>query len=304
MRVHFICVVSLFLFSSAVLAGKMTAEEYILEYKDAAIEEMERVGIPASITLAQGMLESGNGNSRLAIEANNHFGIKCHSDWTGATIYKDDDKKNECFRKYRKVSDSYRDHSDFLRNRSRYAFLFELKPDDYKAWAKGLKEAGYATNPKYPQLLIDLIERHELHQYDNGKTRKKEKPKKQLKDEPEIVVQARIQMSANFIKYVVVKEGESLRDIEKLTGVSKSRILKYNERDKEEIVEGEILYLQPKKKSAREKYYTVQQGDNLYQISQRFGVKMKAIIQRNRLPEDGTIQAGQELKLRGSKVKE
>jgi len=141
-------------------------ESYISKYSNAAVAEMERYGIPASITLAQGILESGNGESRLATEGNNHFGIKCHSNWNGETIIEDDDEKGECFRKYDKVADSYRDHSLFLTERGRYSFLFEYKKSDYKKWAKGLKKAGYATNPKYPTLLIDLIERYELYTYD------------------------------------------------------------------------------------------------------------------------------------------
>ena len=133
-----------------------------------AIGEMNQFGIPASITLAQGILESGNGESRLATEGNNHFGIKCHSNWNGETIIADDDEKGECFRKYRKIEESYRDHSLFLTENGRYAFLFELKKTDYKAWAKGLKKAGYATNPKYPTLLIDLIEKYDLSRFDKG----------------------------------------------------------------------------------------------------------------------------------------
>lgn len=139
---------------------RISREEYINTYKDDAIEEMQRTGIPASITLAQGILESGDGNSALARYARNHFGIKCHSDWKGATFTMDDDAKDECFRKYKHALESYKDHSDFLTGRNRYAFLFELKLTDYKGWAHGLKKAGYATNPKYPKLLIDIIERN------------------------------------------------------------------------------------------------------------------------------------------------
>ena len=154
-----------FLFSFLGFSQSKT-EKYILKYSSAAVDEMERYGVPASITLAQAILESGNGESRLATEGNNHFGIKCHLNWSGKTIIEDDDEKGECFRKYRKVSDSYRDHSLFLSERGRYSFLFEYKISDYKKWAKGLKKAGYATNPKYPTLLIDLIERYELYTYD------------------------------------------------------------------------------------------------------------------------------------------
>ena len=155
-----------FLFSSFLGFSQSKTENYISEYSSAAVDEMNRYNIPASITLAQGILESGNGESRLAVEGNNHFGIKCHSNWSGKTIIEDDDEKGECFRKYDKVSDSYRDHSLFLTERGRYSFLFEYKKSDYKKWAKGLKKAGYATNPNYPTLLIDLIERYELYTYD------------------------------------------------------------------------------------------------------------------------------------------
>jgi hypothetical protein len=157
----------LIIFPFLVVAQSKT-ESYISKYSSAASVEMDRYGIPASITLAQGILESGNGESRLAIEGNNHFGIKCHNNWSGKTIIEDDDEKGECFRKYDKVTDSYRDHSLFLTERGRYSFLFEYKKSDYKKWAKGLKKAGYATNPNYPTLLIDLIERYELYTYDKG----------------------------------------------------------------------------------------------------------------------------------------
>ena len=150
-----------------------TPQEYIEKWQEVAIEKMKVHKIPASITLAQGILESGSGNSSLARLANNHFGIKCHSSWKGETYYQDDDAKDECFRKYRKVIESYKDHADFLTGRNRYAFLFDLKTTDYKGWAKGLKKAGYATNPKYPELLIGIIERSELHQFDDPKAQKK-----------------------------------------------------------------------------------------------------------------------------------
>jgi len=158
----------LLIISPVLLVAQSKTESYISKYSSVAIDEMEKYSIPASITLAQGILESGNGESRLATEGNNHFGIKCHSNWNGKTIIEDDDEKGECFRKYEKVTDSYRDHSLFLTERDRYSFLFEYKKSDYKKWAKGLRKAGYATNPNYPTLLIDLIERYELYTYDKG----------------------------------------------------------------------------------------------------------------------------------------
>ena len=157
----------------AVLTPKISnIEDYVKVYSEIAMDEMIQFGIPASITLSQGILESGIGKGRLAVEANNHFGIKCH-DWNGKKIYHDDDEEQECFRKYDNPEYSYRDHSLFLSNRGRYSFLFNLKRDNYKQWAKGLKKAGYATDPKYPQKLIDLIERYELYKFDNKVLKKK-----------------------------------------------------------------------------------------------------------------------------------
>ena len=159
-------VLFLLLFSFQLSAQNMTRNEYIDKYKDEAIYQMKKYKIPASITLAQGILESGDGNSELAKKSNNHFGIKCHSDWKGERVYHDDDKKDECFRKYNKVRDSYDDHSEFLL-RPRYAALFEYALTDYKSWAKGLKKAGYATNPNYAKHLIKIIEENELHKLDD-----------------------------------------------------------------------------------------------------------------------------------------
>jgi len=156
------------------LSAQNNTEQYIAKYNGIAIDEMNRYGIPASITLAQGILESGSGESRLAKEGNNHFGIKCHDNWNGKTIIEDDDEKGECFRKYSKVAESYRDHSLFLTERGRYSLLFYYNKTDYEKWAKGLKKAGYATNPKYPSLLIDLIEKYNLNQYDKGNTKDKQ----------------------------------------------------------------------------------------------------------------------------------
>ena len=156
----------LFLFSSLLGFSQSKTKSYILKYSSIAVLEMNIYNIPASITLAQGILESGNGESRLAVDGKNHFGIKCHSNWRGKTIIEDDDEKGECFRKYSEVADSYRDHSLFLSERGRYSFLFTYKKSDYKKWAKGLKKAGYATNPNYPSLLIDLIEKYDLYNYD------------------------------------------------------------------------------------------------------------------------------------------
>src|SRR6185436_13089791 len=147
---------------------RMTQQDYIEKYKEDAIKDMKKTGVPACITLAQGLFESESGNSDLAREANNHFGIKCHKEWTGETFHKDDDEKNECFRKYNTVLESFDDHSNFLRTRDRYAFLFDLEMTDYKGWARGLKKAGYATNPEYAQKLIKIIEDFQLNELEKG----------------------------------------------------------------------------------------------------------------------------------------
>ena len=176
----------------------INTEDYVKFYSNIAMDEMIQFGIPASITLAQGILESGAGKGRLAVQANNHFGIKCH-DWNGKKIYHDDDEKQECFRKYDNPEYSYRDHSLFLTNRVRYSFLFDLKKDDYKQWAKGLKKAGYATDPKYPQKLIDLIQRYQLYKYDNIVLKKKNKPYKVKKGDTLFSISEKFNMPVDAI---------------------------------------------------------------------------------------------------------
>ena len=169
---------------SALCMADTPQRSYIEKYSDLAVEEMYRAGVPASITLAQGLLESGNGLSELAVKGNNHFGIKCHNTWTGAKVYHDDDRKGECFRKYDNPEESFRDHSDFLRYRDRYKFLFDYEPTDYKSWAYGLKAAGYATDPKYPEKLIRLIEEHELYLYDTMQAVSGEEVAQQIPQSP------------------------------------------------------------------------------------------------------------------------
>ena len=176
----------------------INTEDYVKFYSNIAMDEMIQFGIPASITLAQGILESGAGKGRLAVQANNHFGIKCH-DWNGKKIYHDDDEEQECFRKYDNPEYSYRDHSLFLSNRGRYSFLFDLKKDDYKQWAKGLKKAGYATDPKYPQKLIDLIQRYQLYKYDNIVLKKKNKPYKVKKGDTLFSISEKFNMPIDAI---------------------------------------------------------------------------------------------------------
>ena len=187
----------------------LNTEDYVKYYSNIAMDEMVQFGIPASITLAQGILESGAGKGRLAVQANNHFGIKCH-DWNGKKIYHDDDEEQECFRKYDNPEYSYRDHSIFLTNRGRYSFLFDLKRDDYKQWAKGLKKAGYATDPKYPQKLIDLIERYELYKYDNIVLKKKNRQYKVRRGDTLYSISEKFNMSVSSIKRLNNLQGDDL----------------------------------------------------------------------------------------------
>lgn len=264
---------------------RITREEYIETYKDDAIREMHRSGIPASITLAQGILESGDGNSPLAVYGKNHFGIKCHKGWKGKTMRIDDDEKNECFRKYNDVYDSFRDHSEFLTTRGRYSFLFELKITDYKGWAKGLKKAGYATNPKYPQLLIDLIEKHKLYQYDSyGKV-----PPKKLKkdrDSSPLALQKhnRTIKLYNHIKYIVAREGDTFYKITQDFDMNLWQIFKYNDLNKTDVLKvGDIIYLQPKRNKAKQEFHTVKAGETMRDISQLYGVKLKKLYRKNNL---------------------
>ena len=202
-----------------------TPLEYISYFKTVAINEMHLYGIPASITLAQGILESGSGKGRLARKANNHFGIKCHS-WNGDKIYHDDDEAQECFRKYKDPNTSYRDHSEFLANRKRYSGLFKLKITDYKGWAKGLRKAGYATDPKYPKKLISLIERYELHKFDKNFKNKHSKKKRS---------------SEKKIKSHVVKKGDTLYSISKLYNTTVDEIKKQNKLNSTELLIGQQL---------------------------------------------------------------
>jgi LysM repeat protein len=279
---------------------RITREEYIAIYKDDAIREMQKSGVPASITLAQGILESGDGNSPLAIYAKNHFGVKCHKSWNGETMHLDDDEKNECFRKYETVYESYKDHSNFLVTRSRYNFLFELKITDYKGWAKGLKKAGYATNPKYADLLIMLIEENKLDQYDNYA---RVPPRKLTKQRSSKMLAyskiPRVIKLHNNIKYVKVKEGDTFYRITKDYNMNLWQIYKYNDLNKKDVLQtGDIIYLQPKKNSSAEKFHITKAGDTMRDISQMYGVKLKKLYKKNNMIEGTQPNVGDEIFLK------
>jgi len=273
---------------------KLTPEEYIEKYKNDAIKEMLMHDVPASITLAQGILESGYGNSPLAIYANNHFGIKCHG-WEGMTFILDDDERDECFRKYSTVLESYSDHSEFLRTRSRYASLFELKRTDYRGWAKGLKQAGYATNPRYPKLLTDIIERYNLHEFDKVEKMPSITPEpEELAAKP--MFKGRGVILNNNVKYIVVKEGDSYFKIVNDFDMMLWQIFKYNDlKRNDRLKAGQVIYLQPKRKKAKYEYHIVKTGESMHSISQKYAIKLKHLYSKNLMKEGSEPKAGQKL---------
>ena len=305
---------SVLLFSSNFANGQITRKEYIDTYKDLAIKEMKRTGIPASIILAQGILESANGNSRLAQKANNHFGIKCHSTWKGKTIRKDDDKKNECFRKYKTAYDSYMDHSDFLTRGKRYAFLFEYKTTDYKKWAKGLKKAGYATSKTYATRLIQIIEDYKLYQYDSDKyealasnksdekeKKKKKKKKLRLSSEDYAVQLGRVVKENNRVTYIIARKGDTYSKLTDEFQMLRFELYKYNDVEKgAKLKKGQRVYLKPKRNKAEKghEFHTVKNGDTLYSISQKYGVKLKKLLKRNGLSKNQKLKTGTKIRLR------
>lgn len=284
---------ALFTQTEAVAGEALSAyHKYIRKYKELAIEQQNKYKIPASITLAQGLLESGAGQSDLARRSNNHFGIKCHG-WNGKKVYHDDDRRGECFRKYNKVEDSYEDHSKFLALRPRYASLFRLDIRDYKGWAKGLQKCGYATDRKYANKLIKVIEDYKLYEYDSSKKKKREK-----KNEP--IVQHTIYRSGGLL-YVHAKAGDSLEKIAKSVGKSARKLSKYNEIPKDfPFQPGDIIYLEKKKKKADKPHYehVVQIGESMHSISQIYGIQVKSLYKINKKAEDYIPEEGDVLRLR------
>jgi len=266
---------------------EISRREYIEKYSPLAVKQMHQYKIPASIILAQGILESNNGNSRLATKANNHFGIKCHG-WEGKKIFADDDKKNECFRNYKNVLESFVDHSLFLNKYSRYEFLFDYKITDYKSWAKGLKKAGYATNNKYPEILIKIIEENKLYQFDRKKI-----------DKNLIFGKRNIYMHPNKIKYVISQNHESYQTIAKSLNIKLKQILKYNDDEKLSLLnEGTKVFIQPKRNRSKQRIHVVKKGEDLRTISQTYGIKMKSLKKRNELILKNSLNNGDKLRLR------
>ena len=285
---YFKCIsIGLVILTNSAFGQEISRIEYIEKYSSLAVKQMHQYKIPASITIAQGILESNNGNSRLAKKANNHFGIKCHG-WEGKKIFADDDKKNECFRNYKNVLESFVDHSLFLNKYSRYKFLFEYKITDYKSWAKGLKKAGYATNNKYSELLIKIIEENKLYQFDNKKI-----------DKNLIFSKRNIYMHPNKIKYVISQNQETYETISKSLNIKLKQILKYNDDDNlSALNQGTKVFIQPKRNRSKERIHLVKKGEDLRTISQTYGIKMKSLKKRNELILKNSLNNGDKLRLR------
>jgi LysM repeat protein len=304
--------------------GKNTRQEYIKRWEVTALKNMFEYNIPASITLAQGILESGNGNSTLTKKANNHFGIKCHG-WAGRGYYMDDDKKDECFRVYDTPEESFEDHSQFLLKK-RYANLFKLKTTDYKGWAKGLKKAGYATNPEYAKRLIRIIEDNKLYKFDKysfsdyldlkkkskyhqedeveaitKKTSKKKRAIAQLDDDQNIeYIKGRRIIKQNNIQCIQAKDGDDYKKIAQDMNLGRWQILKYNDLKKtDKITKGEIIYIQPKKSKSKTKTHIAKNGDTYWSISQQYGIKLSKLLKKNTVQNANQgIKKGDKIRLR------
>lgn len=269
--------------------------DYINKYSNLAVEQMKEHKIPASITLAQGLLESGAGLSELARKSNNHFGIKCGSNWNGRTVRHDDDARQECFRAYRNPRDSYEDHSAFLKRGARYAFLFKLEITDYKGWARGLKKAGYATDPSYANRLITIIEDYDLYKYDRRSGRApKPKPVSAISNAHQVYI-------ANDIAYVLARDGDTFQSLGKEFDMSWKKLVKYNDLHREyTLMGGDIIYLKEKKKKASKPYtvYIVKDGDSMHSISQKYAIRLKNLYKMNRKDGEYIPEIGDRLRLR------
>lgn len=294
------------LYSAGSDAQAMLKPDYLLyidQYKDLAIEQMERYRIPASITLAQGLFESQAGRSRLATIGNNHFGIKCHG-WRGRSINADDDALGECFRAYDSAKQSYEDHSRFLRNNTRYSSLFQLRETDYKGWARGLKACGYATNPRYADNLINIIQLYHLDRFDHAKGYDHfmaDRYDAHNHDYAPTGFHPITKCNKNY--YIVARAGDSFKSLSKETGISRRKLAKYNDRDKDDVLHaGDIIYLEKKQKKASKvfkgKPHIVKAGESMYSIAQMYGIRLKNLYKMNHMSPDDSIMVGQQLRVR------
>jgi LysM repeat protein len=282
---------------------------YINTYKDLAVDEMQRTGIPAAIKLAQGIHETDAGNSELVKKSNNHFGIKCKNSWTGPKVYHNDDARGECFRSYASAEESYRDHSNFLKGSERYAFLFKLQPEDYKGWAYGLREAGYATNIRYSQLLIKLIEDYQLQDYTLLALGKMiDKKELVTSPSPEFMpgsdtsepVSATGIFEINKTKVLFIKAGTSLLSVATAYDIPLAKLIDFNDLVNDETPQkDQLLFLQRKRKTGANHYHIVQPGESLYDICQLEGIRMESLLQYNMLPAGVKVAVGEKIFLQG-----
>ncbi|MDQ2721503.1 MAG: LysM peptidoglycan-binding domain-containing protein [Bacteroidota bacterium] len=294
---------------------KITAQQYVQQYKDLAIREMKRMGVPAAITLAQGLLETESGNSDLLMRSNNHFGIKCKSTWNASSVTHDDDAAGECFRVYKNAEDSYRDHSNFLRGNNRYAFLFKLNPTDYKGWAYGLRKAGYATNPNYPNILIKNIEDNNLQQYTmeaEGNVPVFDASK--YTDDPEdkattdagnssgansATNQQPSKITINGSRALFVDKGTSLLAIASQNNINLSKLLEINDLNKDGLLEkDQYIFLEKKPKEGNRDFYIVESGETLYDAAQKNGIQLQSLCDYNKLFANTELKTGTRLFLK------
>jgi LysM repeat protein len=311
-------VITILLFIRAFSAGaqeNLTPLQYIEMYKDLAIREMKRMGVPAAITLAQGLLETENGNSVLVKKSNNHFGIKCKSTWTAESVTHDDDARGECFRSYKTAEDSYRDHSNFLRNNQRYGFLFNLDVKDYQGWAYGLKKAGYATNPRYPQILIKHIEQYNLQQYTLEAAG--EVPQfntAQYQDDKEVApvtaagnenAAADKIITVNGSKCVYAPKGTSMLALAVKNDIPLAKLLSFNELAEDGMLPAnQYVYLEKKAKTGDKDFYTAKAGESLYDIAQANGIQLQAMLDYNKLWGNEDVAAGTKIYLKPGLIQE
>lgn len=312
----FFIIISLLLSIEGTTAqSRQTRQEYVARYSQIAVDHMEKYGIPASITMAQGILESDCGNSLLSTSSNNHFGIKCKSNWSGATVYHDDDAKGECFRAYDSVEDSYQDHAIFLDSSPRYDSLFSYSSSDYKSWARGLKAAGYATAPHYATLLIKIIEEEKLYLLDrnNGAELYANRHKSEIEERREVAAVEAEMMGGdqidpdnygvtinahkgyniervNSLYFTRAKEGDSLESLAETFEISKSNLRRFNDLDKEaSLSEGDIIFIERKKarwEGDDKRSHQVSQGETLYSIAQKYGIRTRRLARLNSMKKD------------------
>ena len=303
---------------------RQTREEYVEKYKAIAIAHMERYGIPASITMAQGILESDSGNSRLSLSSNNHFGIKCKKHWTGDRVYHDDDAKGECFRAYPSVEASYQDHADFLDQSPRYDSLFAYPSDDYRSWARGLKAAGYATAPDYAERLVNIIESMKLYLLDKENGNKIYAASKSATANTESWWESNIATSdeqinpnafrvtvnshkgygvyrTNHTFYVVAKEGDTFESVGEVFDISAKMLRKFNDVAKDaKLSKGDIVYIERKKTQwlGNVMQHKVVRDENLYSLSQSYGIRLKSLAKLNRLRPSEEVHKGEIIRLK------